>query len=144
MKTCLGLSALNNGCQFRTKIKGRLNEHNNIHLNAYICEFCEKCFSCKGYLIRHKLIHTKTTKNIKLEYRCDWSGCKRVFIRNYQLKDHMNTHTAEKLFQCTWPNCDKAMINKQSLSTHMRRHKKSDYQCKIRWLRVSNNEFVSL
>ena len=118
-----------NGCQFRTKLKSRLNAHENIHSKVFVCEICEKAFSCKGHLKRHRSIHNKTTQRIKPDFICNWPGCERLFKHNYKLKIHMNIHTAEKLFKCCWPDCDKALINKQSLSTHMSRHRKLDYLC---------------
>ena len=116
-----------NGCDYKTKSKSRITDHLKTHTKPSICLFCKKGFPNNQKLKQHELTHSENTDR---KYRCKWYGCDKTFHENWRMKDHMNTHTAEKTFSCVWPNCDKTFINKSSLYMHKKRHKYLDYKCK--------------
>ncbi|MEE6483351.1 hypothetical protein FKM82_013521 [Ascaphus truei] len=110
-------------------------------LRPYKCSECERAFSVKTYLIKHKRIHTgerpykcsvcgkdftqKSTLNVHFRthtgerpYPC--SICGKCFIDNSGLIQHKRIHTGERPFQCL--HCQKRFCKKEHLKVHARTH----------------------
>ena len=62
------------------------------------------------------LDHKKRHLN-KREFKCFYNNCNKSFVKNYELKQHINSiHSTEKLFKCLFENCHKIYGNKRSLN----------------------------
>ena len=117
----------------------------NIENNYRCCE-CERSFSSRIALSRHKHIHTR-------KYKC--TECDKCFETSKDLARHRRTHSGEKPFKCSlcnrscsrWDNlqlhkrcvhsssrphlcsyCGKTFATSTSLNSHVRIHAKP-YSC---------------
>ena len=70
-----------------------------------------------------------TEKSINIEipeeinsYHCSFKNCGKIFNEEKDLKDHIRTHTGEKLFICKYPECDKSFNQKENLKKHEKLH----------------------
>ncbi|XP_057695534.1 zinc finger protein 771-like [Corythoichthys intestinalis] len=79
----------------------------------FLCTFCEKRFSQKTDLERHKRTHTG-----EKPFLC--TSCDKRFTDKGNLKQHTRTHTGEKPFPCTL--CNKRFSLKPQLERHKRTH----------------------
>ena len=128
----------------------------------YPCDQCEKAFSNKGYLWKHKLMHTG-----KKPHKCDQCGkcfarktglnghlrrhmtnkpyqckmCEKTFCFNNELRKHLYVHTGNTLYKCDY--CDKGFNRKSYLTAHVRKHTgEKPYQCDQCEERFSGNGYL--
>ncbi|XP_074786561.1 LOW QUALITY PROTEIN: uncharacterized protein LOC141972566 [Athene noctua] len=81
--------------------------------NEYKCEQCEKVFTWKRSLRRHRQIHTG-----EKPFNCQ--DCGKSFRQKYQLQKHQTIHTKEEPYLCT--TCGKRFSFKTSLIMHQHGH----------------------
>ena len=59
------------------------------------------------------------TTNAKNKYKCTYCG--KSFAKNFDLLQHVRSHTGEKPFQCVV--CGRAFAQKSNVKKHMATHK---------------------
>ncbi|KFM58772.1 Histone H4 transcription factor, partial [Stegodyphus mimosarum] len=83
-------------------------------------ENCSEDFECPEHFYRHVDNHaeneSKTEKNIAV---CLWHDCHRIFADQYKVKEHMRSHTQEKLIAC--PTCGGMFASRTKFFDHVHR-----------------------
>ncbi|KAH8873754.1 Zinc finger protein 320 [Schistosoma japonicum] len=88
----------------------------------FLCLSCNKVFSQKALLLKHRVMHEEP------KHMCD--TCGRSFVREDKLKRHvMSIHTAEKPHVCHI--CSKAFSRKDKLKDHLKHHDRAarNFEC---------------
>ncbi|XP_055608744.1 zinc finger protein 761-like [Uranotaenia lowii] len=127
-----------NICKARYRLPGSLDAHIRTHMESYICdecgaifktktylklhvtnkhsrdfrfscEFCQKAFSTRTNLDRHRRVHTG-----ERPYPCDL--CEARFKTHDGYRKHMRRHTGERPFQCEL--CPKTFLCQSSFKNH--------------------------
>jgi len=100
---------------FEVKIEADCNditEHpHDDKPRPYLCTVCDKRFTGKTDLMRHKQVHTG-----EMLYSC--IQCEKRFATEHYLKHHMNTHSSK--YKCT--ECGKCFTDDKALTRHRRIH----------------------
>ncbi|XP_059370526.1 histone H4 transcription factor-like isoform X1 [Carassius carassius] len=123
---------------------------------GFVCQWqhCDSSFNNPEWFYRHVDMHTDCTELQPLPDRqqalfCSWSGCDAFFKIKYRLREHLRSHTQERLVACptcgcmfssntkffdhiqrqaepedslTCGHCDKAFANERLLRDHVRQH----------------------
>lgn len=86
----------------------------------YVCDVCGKQFSGTNRLRQHKQVfHLGLKRNTEKKFECYY--CNKKFISKFFLKEHISTHTGNKLYVCDI--CKKSFGNSRGYQRHIKRHK---------------------
>ncbi|XP_044740458.1 zinc finger protein 260-like [Chrysoperla carnea] len=109
-------------CNKKYSTKDALTRHKTLHRKKpHLCTLCGKLLASKLSLKGHQLIHSGGKP-----YKCN--VCNQSFRHKQHLTNHRRIHTGEKPYKCTL--CEKAFTEKKSLTVHMRIHTgENPYSC---------------
>lgn len=105
-----------NACALRVKEFKTLQRHpNTVHKSPkqFICQYCSKSFTDRGYLSKHLRRHTN-----EKPYEC--SVCQASFHSRSILTVHQRIHTGVRPYKCE--QCNKSFVQSNQLETHRRSH----------------------
>ncbi|XP_023303972.2 zinc finger protein 420 [Lucilia cuprina] len=104
-------------------IETRHNKDPTIQKPQFDCDMCEKKFTTKAYLAKHKLLHTDRL------YAC--KHCSETFTEKEQMKEHQKKkHAQPRNFLCNI--CGDSFQRNEYLKIHMRRHTgEKPYKCRF-------------
>ena len=108
-------------CDKRFTQKGNLMKHKQMHSleNVYSCSVCKERLPSQSALCKHKNIHSG-------KHKC--SECGRCCGSYSDLARHRQTHSGEKPFECSV--CSTRFTQAGSLATHSRIHSGEElYKC---------------
>ena len=60
----------------------------------------------------------KVTQRVKLYFKCKHAGCKSVFKKSCNLRDHFRKHTGQRPFTCSL--CQKTFTQSGNLGRHLK------------------------
>ncbi|KAI4455349.1 zinc finger protein [Holotrichia oblita] len=106
---------------FETKVYNQQDQ-------KYTCDICNKVFSDRRILHRHKSVHGDR------RFQCEM--CEKAFKSNYDLKRHVETHNADinKTYECKI--CFKPVHN---IKRHMRTAHTTKHICEVCGLKCASN-----
>lgn len=87
-------------------------------VNKYLPKAQFSCVTCTQMFSLYSRYQRHTKRGTCERYVCPY--CKKVILHSTHLKNHIYTHTGEKLFSCF--HCTKMFSRKDKLITHMRAH----------------------
>ncbi|XP_051933468.1 histone H4 transcription factor [Hippocampus zosterae] len=104
--------------------------HSNNQLpdgsNRHICQWenCDSSFLNPEWFYRHVDNHIESAEQQSLSSQqqallCRWSGCDAYFKIRYRLREHMRSHTQERLVAC--PTCGSMFSSNTKLYDHLHR-----------------------
>ncbi|XP_063063247.1 histone H4 transcription factor [Engraulis encrasicolus] len=98
---------------------------------AFICEWehCDSTFNNPEWFYRHVDMHAHCTNLQPLPDRqrvlfCSWKGCEAFFKIKYRLREHLRSHTQERLVAC--PTCGAMFSSNTKLFDHLQRQAQPD------------------
>ncbi|KAI8882543.1 hypothetical protein K501DRAFT_285836 [Backusella circina FSU 941] len=65
---------------------------------------------------------TSKIPNATGSYPCTFKDCEKIFLRPYNLKSHMRTHTSERPYSCSYPDCEWRFARPHDLKRHQLQH----------------------
>uniref|UniRef100_A0A2L2YFX7 Histone H4 transcription factor n=1 Tax=Parasteatoda tepidariorum TaxID=114398 RepID=A0A2L2YFX7_PARTP len=82
---------------------------------------CLVVYECAEHYYRHVDSHAKfdSKKSDKGPAVCSWEGCNRTFNDQYKVKEHLRSHTQEKLIAC--PTCGGMFASRTKFFDHIQR-----------------------
>ncbi|XP_077422181.1 histone H4 transcription factor [Vanacampus margaritifer] len=103
--------------------------HNNLLpevSDRHVCQWenCDSTFTNPEWFYRHVDNHIESAEQQPLLQRqqalfCHWSGCHAYFKIRYRLREHMRSHTQERLVAC--PTCGCMFYSNTKLFDHLHR-----------------------
>ncbi|XP_059187264.1 histone H4 transcription factor isoform X1 [Centropristis striata] len=94
--------------------------------DGYVCqwEHCDSTFNNPEWFYRHVDNHVESAESQSLPQQqqvlfCHWSGCDAFFKIRYRLREHMRSHTQERLVAC--PTCGSMFSSNTKLFDHLHR-----------------------
>ncbi|CAH8498801.1 unnamed protein product [Dicrocoelium dendriticum] len=94
----------------------------------YVCDRqgCGKRFSTSVVLSRHRQTHQ--SRKERTAFVCSYPDCNRTFLRQYNMEEHMNTHTGARPHKCRFPGCNKRFRQRSALCHHKTVHRERPRQ----------------
>ncbi|XP_044300750.1 zinc finger protein 76 isoform X2 [Varanus komodoensis] len=101
---------------------------------ASICHFqsSDSCnvISQQGFQEEEVKSNGKGPKVPERAYRCEYTGCSRLFTTSHHLKVHERVHTGDRPYRCDFSSCGKTFATGYSLKSHVRTHTgEKPYKC---------------
>lgn len=93
-------------------------------------QHCETIMDIPEAFYRHVDSHVSCFpegNNVPGGCKCLWEGCDAVSKSRYKLREHLRSHTQEKIIAC--PNCGGLFSNRTKFLDHMKRQEETDVQC---------------
>merc|ERR1712012_1505120 len=90
--------------------RGSLVEDSEEATGVFNCDQCDKTFTKKSSITRHKYEHSDLRP-----HKC--TDCEKAFKHKHHLPEHRRLHSGEKPFQC--PKCHKRFSHSGSYSQHI-------------------------
>ncbi|XP_013378915.1 histone H4 transcription factor isoform X2 [Lingula anatina] len=94
---------------------------------------CEEISDNPEYFYRHVAFHAEDYpegNNVPGGCRCEWEGCGHSYKSKHKLKEHLRSHTQQKVVAC--PTCGGLFSNRTKFFDHVKRQSQADphcYQC---------------
>lgn len=91
---------------------------------------CETIMDIPEAFYRHVDSHIKgfpEGNNVPGGCKCLWDGCDAVSKSRYKLREHLRSHTQEKVIAC--PTCGGLFSNRTKFLDHLKRQEETDVQC---------------
>ncbi|KAL2085108.1 hypothetical protein ACEWY4_018428 [Coilia grayii] len=116
-----------------TACRQELNSSNLITElgEAFVCEWehCDSTFNNPEWFYRHVDMHAHCTDLQPLPDQqqalfCSWKGCEAFFKIKYRLREHLRSHTQERLVAC--PTCGAMFSSNTKFYDHMQRQAQPD------------------
>lgn len=106
-----------NICGKRFVIPFELKRHQRVHngQKPYKCKHCDRDYADFSSKTKHERTHTGIRP-----YKCPYKLCNKSFSYSHVLKNHLLTHTGERIHECT--TCKKKFVKNHHLKYHMKIH----------------------
>ncbi|XP_062377564.1 histone H4 transcription factor isoform X1 [Sardina pilchardus] len=99
--------------------------------DAFVCEWehCDSTFNNAEWFYRHVDMHAHCTELRALPDRqqvlfCSWKGCEAFFKIKYRLREHLRSHTQERIVAC--PTCGGMFSSNTKFFDHIQRQAQPD------------------